>query len=106
MPVETQFSLYWNVSVAVAVSPAAALELVWSCVTMYCVATGFTIVLVVGLAVAGLVSVENKTARPDPIEMAVVMSVVSAALAVVLGVAYVEVTVPLSVSPVPNVPAV
>ena len=51
-------------------------------------------------------TVENRTAAPDPIEITALMSVVNAALVVIDGVAYVLVTIPLSVRPVPSVPLV
>ncbi len=61
----------------------------------------------VGEAACGLVA-EKFTAIPEPIATVELKSVVSAALVVVAGVAYVDVTVPLSVKPVPigEVPAV
>lgn len=47
---------------------------------------------------------ENETAAPEPIEIAVVMLVADSV--VVTGVAYVLVTAPSNVKPVPKVPAV
>ena len=86
-------------------SPPDALDVVANCVTRYWLyASPPPVTLVVGLASSGPV-VENETAAPEPMEMAVLMSVVPDR-AVVDGVAYVLVTLPFSVTPVPHVPAV
>jgi hypothetical protein len=61
--------------------------------------------VLVGLAASGPV-VEKLTDAPEPMLIALVMSVVRLLFVVVAGVAYVLVTTPFSVRPVPNVPDV
>jgi len=90
--------------VALTVAPGAAFDATWSCVARYWAYPAAESVLV-GEPPCGP-TVEKSTVRPEPMAIAVVMSVVSAALAVVAGVAYVLETVPLSVRPVPKAPAV
>ena len=82
----SQFSLYCNVSVTCDVSPAAALLVVWSWEARYCVKAGFAVVDEVGDAVCGEVPVKS-TVSPEPIEILLVISVVSAALVEADGVA-------------------